>query len=228
MRSECRRSRQYESPFCQVLSRAKGGLSQPRPTMDLGHHRNGRGNCLKDRLDQRHRTHTLYGDVTQVRRRARVDVEEPTRHSLTIAAGRFALHLQCLPPADLPAMTRGDTHRTASACGDRPLSASSSYRSRSQRGVTAYYLNGITPCRHSGGLTQVVARSRDTTSIACGKGGKCRCNGSGRDPGRIVPRTAGARSQAPIGRSERLGSTSSFPIPASASPAAKRHPGQQS
>ena len=88
--------------------------------------------------------HTLYDIVRKLPDGAQVELESASDgNSLTIRAGRSRFTLQCLPPADFPAMAEGDLpHRfqlpatDLKGIIDRTRFAISTEETR-------YYLNGI-------------------------------------------------------------------------------------
>ena len=133
--------------------------------------------------------HTLYEIVRKLPDGAQVELESAgDGNSLAIRAGRSRFTLQCLPPADFPAMAEGDLPHRFQLAGDRPQGHHRPHPLRHlQRGDALLPERHLFPCRHRRRHRTCCAAS-PPTAIAW-PGSRCRCPRAPRDiPGVIVPR----------------------------------------
>ncbi len=170
--------------------------------------------------------HTLYEIVRKLPDGAQVELETATDgNSLTIRAGRSRFTLQCLPPADFPAMTEGDLpHRfqlpatDLEGIIDRTRFAISNEETR-------YYLNGIYFHAAKAGGTDVL-RGVATDGHRLARVEVPLPKGAGGDPGVIVPRKTVGEVRKLLDESDGSGRHRAFRHPHPLRQR-QRHPGQQ-
>jgi DNA polymerase-3 subunit beta len=172
-----------------LITAAKGRLSLAATDMDLAITESVEANASKTGSTTAP-AHTLYEIVRKLPDGAQVELESAADgNSLTIRAGRSRFTLQCLPPADFPAMSEGDLpHRfqlpatDLKGIIDRTRFAISNEETR-------YYLNGIYFHAATAGGTQVL-RGVATDGHRLARVEVPLPKGAGDIPGVIVPRKA--------------------------------------
>jgi DNA polymerase-3 subunit beta len=170
-----------------LISAQKGRLSLAATDMDLAITETVEANATKTGATTAP-AHTLYEIVRKLPDGAQVELESSSDgNSLAIRAGRSRFTLQCLPPADFPAMNEGDLpHRfqipatDLKGIIDRTRFAISNEETR-------YYLNGIYFHAAKSGNTDVL-RGVATDGHRLARVEVPLPKGAGEIPGVIVPR----------------------------------------
>ena len=169
-----------------LITAQKGRLSLAATDMDLAITESVDANASKTGSTTAP-AHTLYEIVRKLPDGAQVELEAASGGSLTIRAGRSRFTLQCLPPADFPAMSEGDLpHRfqlpatDLKGIIDRTRFAISNEETR-------YYLNGIYFHAATSGATPVL-RGVATDGHRLARVEVPLPKGAAEIPGVIVPR----------------------------------------
>ena len=139
-----------------LITAQKGRLSLAATDMDLAITESVEANAAKNGSTTAP-AHTLYEIVRKLPDGAQVELESASDGgSLVIRAGRSRFTLQCLPPADFPAMSEGDLPYRFQLPATDLKGIIDRTRFAISNEETRYYLNGIYFHAATSGGTQVL------------------------------------------------------------------------